>query len=237
MYYAPQEFLADWTSRELSEALISANEGDADDMPSGKYERKKTPCICTICGAEYLAAGHNARYCPECKKQQRKEYFMAYNEKRSKGVRPEDVPDVPSDDELYYSEADKIKKTAPIETVLVNHEEDTKMDERAERLKTFPSMSNMTEHPEYFTGDTPESLAQTKTVPADNGTAADISPNEMLAFDTLKKAHGSLLEEITSNKKRMLLGLYDGITDICMASGMTFEEMLDRMSRLHAALS
>lgn len=199
-------------------------------MATGEHKRKPSYVICSNCGKEFLAFSRKALYCPDCKKIIHRQEQARY--KANMRMRLSDVPDVPADD--YDTLAEKIKKTAPIETVLVPKKEDKEMDtERAERLKTFPSLSNMTEHPEYFTGDTPESLGQTKTVPDVNGT----SPDEMEAFDTLKKARGSLLEEITSDKKRMLLALYDGMTDMCMASGMTFAEMLDRMSRLHAALS
>lgn len=239
-----------------------------------KRKYKPRTITCQDCGETFVGAGAALKYCPKCKAQRKKIWQDEYRQRHGKrakakevalqeeprntapvetvlvnrsveahDVKADDVPDVPADD--YYSEADKIKKAAPIETVLVPKKEDKEMDtERAERLKTSPSMSNRLEHPEYFTGDTPESLGRTKTVPDDYGTAVDISPDEKEAFDTLKKAHGSLkkahgslLEEITSDKKRMLLALYDGMSDMCMASGMTFAEMLDRMSRLHAALS
>ena len=233
-----------------------------------KRKYKPRQVVCQDCGEIFTGAGTVLKYCPKCKAERKKIWQDEYQQRQKKrakarevnaqeeqpntapvetvlvnrsveahDVKADDVPDVPADD--YYSEADKIRKTAPIETVLVPKKEDNMDTTREERLKTFPSLSNMTEHPEYFTsvGDTPESLAQTKTVPADNGTPVDISPDEKEAFDTLKKAHGSLLDEITSDKKRMLLALYDGMSDMCMASGMTFAEMLDRMSRLHAALS
>lgn len=202
-------------------------------MATGEHKRKPIYVICSNCGKEFSAFTKNARYCPECKKIIHRQEQARY--KANMRMRESDVPEVPADD--YDTLAEKIKKTAPIETCLVQHKEDNMDNDRAERLKAFPSMSNRLEHPEYFTGDTPESLGQTKTVPDDNGTTVDISPDEKEAFDTLKKAHGSLLEEITSDKKRMLLALYDGMSDMCMASGMTFAEMLDRMSRLHAALS
>lgn len=229
-----------------------------------KYKPRKV--VCQDCGEIFTGAGAVLKYCPKCKAQRKKIWQDEYQQRQKKraktrevnaqeeprntapvetvlvnrsveahDVKADDVPEVPADD--YYSKANKIKKTAPIETCLVQHKEDNMDTERAERLKAFHSMSNRLEHPEYFTGDTPESLGQTKTVPDDYGTAVDISPDEKEAFDTLKVKHASLLEEITSDRKRMLLSLYDGMADLCAASGLTFSDVLDRLRMIDEALS
>lgn len=249
MMYAPQSWLADWSAAaDVFERIREKERMDYYDKPFYDYpdDGSELPKglswrVCADCGKRFVGKGA-MKLCRQC----RREHFMRgvkrYNQKGkfSSDARADDVPDVPSDEALYYSEADKAKKTAPIKTVLVPKKEDAEMD-----LSKFPSLSNRTEHPENFTGTSPEFFNQ----PADTSVPAaesvtihmdgtdGIAPDEKLVVDALKEAHNSLLKEITSDKKRMLLSLYDGMCDLCNASDMTFAEMLDRMSRLHAALN
>lgn len=245
-------------------------DGLVADIMYRKRKYKPRQVVCQDCGEIFTGAGTVLKYCPKCKAQRKKIWQDEYQQRQKKraktrevnaqeeqpntapvetvlvnrsveahDVKADDVPDVPADD--YYSEADKIKKTAPIETVLVPKKEDKEMDtERAERLKTFTSLSNMTEHHEYFTGDTTADLLMQKTTPADSSTTndvPDIPDDAKKAFDTLKVKRASLLEEITSDRKRMLLSLYDGMADLCTASGLTFSDVLDRLRRIDEALS
>lgn len=144
-------------------------------------------------------------------------------------VKADDVPVVPSEEGLYYSEADKIKKTAPIETVLVPKKEDNMDAERAERLMTFPSLSNMTEHPEYFTQPT-----ATTYTPADNGTTGDMPD---IPAEQVEKMKDALREGFRKDRKSVILSLYSTICDICRDVEITVPEVLDRLTRIDEALS
>lgn len=231
-----------------------------------KYKPRKV--VCQDCGEIFTGAGAVLKYCPKCKAERKKIWQDEYQQRHKKraktkevnaqeeqpntapvetvlvnrsveahDVKADDVPDVPADD--YYSKADKIKKPAPIETVLVPKKEDNMDTERAERLKTLPSMSNRLEHPEYFTGDTTADLLMQKATPDSSTTndVPDIPDDAKKSFDTLKVKRASLLEEITSDRKRMLLSIYDGMADLCTASGLTFSDVLDRLRRIDEALS
>lgn len=238
-------------------------DGLVADIMHRKRKYKPRQVTCQDCGETFVGAGAALKYCPKCKAQRKKIWQDEYRQRHGKrakakevafqeeprntapvetvlvnrsveahDVKADDVPDVPADD--YYSEADKIKKTAPIETCLVQHKEDNMDTERAERLKTFPSLSNMTEHPEYFTGDTPESLGQTTTVPADNGTTQDIPD---VTADQVVKMTEALREGLRKNKRDVLLSLYSTICEICKDVEITVPEVLDRLTRIDAALS
>jgi hypothetical protein len=233
MNYAPQSWLADWSA--MTDEIVKANEKGENNMPAGVYDRKPKTRICEVCGAEYTSRATNSKYCPDCAYQKklesnaksgakRAEYFKAYNARRRKGVRPSDVPDVPADD--YDTLEEKIRKTAPIETVLVQKKEDNMDTTREERLKTFPSLSNMTEHPEYFTQ--PETQFEQPT-------ATTMEPEETEA-DVREKMDG-MVRDLAKDRKGMLLAMYDGMTALGEASGMTVDEILDRMCRLHSALN
>ena len=235
MNYAPQSWLADWSA--MTDVLVKANEEGENNMPAGVYERKPQTRICEVCGAEYTSRATHSKYCPACaykKKNEsnaksaakRTEYFKAYNARRRKGVRRSDVPDVPADD--YDTLEEKIRKTAPIETVLVPKKEDNMDTERAERLKTFPSLSNMTEHPEYFTQPTATTLEPEEK---------EAEAYEMYTLEEVRNKMDSMVRDLAKDRKGMLLAMYDGMTALGEASGMTFDEILDRMRRLHSALN
>lgn len=228
-------------------------DGLVADIMHRKRKYKPRQVVCQDCGETFTGAGTVLKYCPKCKAERKKIWQDEYQQRHKKraktrevnaqeeprntapvetvlvnrsveahDVKADDVPDVPADD--YYSKANRIKKTAPIETVLVPKKEDKEMDtERAERLKTFPNLSNMIEHPENF------------TQPAED--MEDIPDDAKKAFDTIKEKHHSLLEEITSDRKRMLLSLYDDMADLCAASGLTFSDVLDRLRKIDEALS
>lgn len=199
-------------------------------MATGEHKRKPFYVTCSSCGKEFMAYSRKAQYCPECKKIIHRQEQARYKAKMRMSAA--DVPDVPADD--YDTLAEKIKKTAPIETCLVQHKEDNMDTERAERLKTFPSLSNMTEHPEYFTGDTPESLGQTTTVPAYNGTTVDMPD---VTADQVVKMTEALREGLRKNKRDVLLSLYSTICEICKDVEITVPEVLDRLTRIDEALS
>lgn len=242
----------------------SEDDGLVAEIMYRKRKYKPRQVVCQDCGEIFTGAGTVLKYCPKCKAERKKIWQDEYQQRQKKrakarevnaqeeqpntapvetvlvnrsveahDVRADDVPDVPADD--YYSEADKIKKTAPIETVLVPKKEDKEMDtERAERLKTFPSLSNRLEHPEYFTGDTPESLGQTKTVPDDYGTTVDIPD---IPAEQVEKMKDALREGFRKDRKSVILSLYSTICDICQDVEITVPEVLDRLTRIDAALS
>ena len=228
-----------------------------------KRRYKPRQVTCQDCGETFVGAGATLKYCPKCKAQRKKIWQDEYRQRHGKrakakevalqeeprntapvetvlvnrsveahDVKADDVPDVPADD--YYSQADKIKKTAPIETVLVPKKEDNMDTERAERLKTFPSLSNMTEHPEYFTGDAPEDLTQTTTAPADNGTTVDMPD---IPAGQVEKMNDALREGFRKDRKSVILSLYSAICDTCRDVKITVPEMLDRLTSLDEALS
>ena len=235
MIYAPQSWLADWSA--MTDEIVKANEKGENNMPAGVYDRKPKTRICEVCGAEYTSRATNSKYCPDCAYQKklesnaksgakRAEYFKTYNARRRKGVRPSDVPEVPADD--YDTLEEKIKKTAPIETVLVPKKEDNMDTTREERLKTFPSLSNMTEHPEYFTQPTATTFEPEET---------EAVAHEMYTPEEVREKMDSMVKDIAKDRKGMLLAMYDGMTALGEASGMTFDEIIERMSRLHSALN
>lgn len=208
-----------------------------------KRKYKPRQVVCQDCGEIFTGAGTVLKYCPKCKAERKQIWQDEYQQRQKKrakarevnaqeeqpntapvetvlvnrsveahDVKADDVPDVPADD--YYSEANKIKKTAPIETVLVPKKEDKEMDtERAERLKTFPSMSKRLEHPEYFTGDALEDLDQTMTVPADIPTTC------------------------APDRKRRLMDLYGTLNAYCESFGVAASDVLDRLRKIDEALS
>ena len=203
-----------------------------------KRKYKPRTVTCQDCGETFVGAGAALKYCPKCKAQRKKIWQDEYQQRQKKrakarevnaqeeqpntapvetvlvnrsveahDVKVDDVPDVPADD--YYSEADKIRKTAPIETVLVPKKEDNMDTTREERLKTFPSLRNMTEHPEYFTQPT-----ATKMAPADDGTALE-----------------------KPDRKRRLMDLYGTLNAYCESFGVAASDVLDRLCKIDEALS
>lgn len=215
----------------------------------GSYQRKERTVICQRCGAEFTAKSEKAKWCPPCNTRvhiERSNRIRAARKAaaavtsvdlagRTHDMSAADVPDVPTDD--YYSIEDKIKKTAPIETVLVPKKEDKEMDtERAERLKSFPSMSNRLEHPEYFTGD--DMVKPTVTAPsyspADNGTTVDMPD---IPAEQVEKMKDALREGFRKDRKSVILSLYSTICDICRDVEITVPEVLDRLTRIDEALS
>jgi uncharacterized protein YlaI len=164
--------------------------------------------------------GNKAKYCPECKRRHDNEYFEAYNARRRKGVRPSDVPDVPADD--YDTLEEKIRKTAPIETVLVPKKEDNMDTERAERLKTFPSLSNRLEHPENFTQTTA------------TGNDMEDAPK---SADAARMERHKMLKALAMDKRGAIMSLYSTVCDISSAIETPVAELLDRLTRIDAALN
>ena len=229
MIYAPQSWLADWSA--MTDEIVKANEKGENNMPAGVYDRKPKTRICEVCGAEYTSRATNSKYCPDCAYQKklesnaksgakRAEYFKTYNARRRKGVRPSDVPEVPADD--YDTLEEKIRKTAPIETVLVAKKEDNMDTERAERLKTFPSLSNMTEHPENF------------TQPTATGNDMEDAPK---SADAARMERHKMLKALAMDKRGAIMSLYSTICDIAGALETPVAEMLDRLTRIDAALN
>lgn len=194
-------------------------------MATGGHERKPIYVICSNCGKEFSAFSKKARYCQDCKKIIHRQGQKRY--KANMRMSAADVPDVPADD--YDTLAEKIRKTAPIETVLVPKKEDNMDTTREERLKTFPSLSNMIEHPENFTQPT-----ATEMEPADNGTTQDIPD---VTADQVVKMTEALREDLRKNKRDVLLCLYSTICEICKDVEITVPEVLDRLTRIDAALS
>ena len=217
-------------------------------MPAGVYERKERTAICQRCGTEFTTKHNRSKWCPDCARivhyEQSNRCRRSHKAAaavtsvdlagRTHGMSAADVPDVPADD--YYSKADKIKKTAPIETVLVPKKEDNMDTTREERLKTFHSMSNRLEHPEYFTGD--DMVKPTVTAPsyspADNGTTV-VMPD--IPAEQVEKMKDALREGFRKDRKSVILSLYSTICDICRDVDITVPEVLDRLTRIDAALS
>lgn len=190
----------------------------------GEYDRN-----CNVCGRRFITTRRQAYMCPECRRRKRheagatggKNAHETWKRKHGAGGAPhdvsaDDVPDVPSDEALYYSESDKIKKTAPIEAHLGPYkpeEGEIEMD-----LSKFPSSSNRLEHPEAFLGDVVTPTTTGVDIP---NTAIGYVPNPTPVCDT----------------KRRLMDLYGQITSISAETGLAVLDIIDRMTRIDAALN
>ena len=263
MNYEPQPWLADWTAataiiKEANEMDIDALSSDmdqsevdeaVDSIMKKKYRYKKKTFTCEDCGAIFELYSNKAKYCPKCKAERKKLWQEEYiqrgkrradtrllnaqaetEDKRNTApvetvlvgsveasdMKATDVPSVPTD--VYYSADDKIKKTSPIETHFGPYKkEDERMDtKREELLKAFPSMSNRILNPDNFTG-------------TDTGNGANIQP--------LTLAYTPGKETPSPMNKAAFLKLYTTISDAADEAGIPVKDVLDRLTRIDAALS
>lgn len=226
MNYAPQPWLADWSA--LTNEIVKANEEGEDDM-RGSYERKERTVICQRCGAEFTAKSEKAKWCPPCNTRvhiERSNRIRAARKAaaavtsiepvgRTNAMSAADVPDVPADD--YYSIEDKIKKTAPIETHFGPYKPTEEKGDTTMDMRKFPSLSNMKEHPEYFTGD--DMVKPTGTAPSDTFTHVGISTAS------------------APDRKRRLMDLYGNLNAYCESFGVAASDVLDRLRKIDEALS
>ena len=157
----------------------------------------------------------------------------------------DDVPDVPPDESLYYSEADKIKKTAPIEAHLGPYK--PKEGEIDMDLSKFPSGSNRLEHPENFTqtveteehndklravGDAVRAAIKAASKP-DTGATEDVPKSA----DASRMERHKMLKALALDKRGTIMSLYSTVCDISGAIETPVAELLDRLTRIDAALN
>ena len=260
MYYTPQEWLADWSA--LTESLVEGerqmkafireeyvDENEEIALLDGEYDRN-----CRLCGRRFITGKRQAFLCPDCRRRRNHEGGVngghgaqaAWRKKHGIGfpadASPDDVPDVPADD--YDSAEEKLKKTAPIETCLVKKKEDTMDTTREEMLKTFPSGSNRLENPEAFMEAKKNELNELRNSMShlsDGAVTIQKDPEPDPQQDSFEKIHDAMLQDLQiafrKDKKGVILSLYSTICDISRTADIPTSDMLDRLTRIDAALS
>lgn len=259
MYYAPQEWLADWSKltgvltkkgcvNQVDETVNSTATydmhyydrpfydypDDGSDLPEGLSWRE-----CIDCSKRFVGKG-SMKLCRQCRR--RRILNGMKHTSSPHDVRASDVPDVPS--ENWTSESDKVKKTAPIETCLVKKKEDTMDTTREEMLKTFPSGSNRLENPEAFMETKKQDLNELRDSMrhlSDGTVTIQKDPESEPPADSYEKIHDAMLQDLQNafrkDKRGVLLSLYSTICDISRAADIPTSDMLDRLTRIDAALS